>query len=61
MTQNRTEEWFLSGNAKWRPTWSTPATMEQLRKYGQPPERPLMIGTSRLAISNVTLDVLWSN
>jgi hypothetical protein len=61
MTQNRTEEWFLAGNAKWRPTWSTPATMEQLRKYGQPPERPLMIGTSRLPISNVTLEVLWSN
>ena len=46
MVQNTTTERFLAGNSKWRPTWDTPATMEQMRKYGEAPNNPLMIGTS---------------
>lgn len=46
MAQNTTTERFLAGNAKWRPTWNTPPTMEQIRKNGSAPDSPLMIGKS---------------
>ncbi|CAI6301219.1 unnamed protein product [Periconia digitata] len=45
MAQNTTTERFLTGNSKWRPTWKTPFTMEQMRKFGAGPENPLMIVT----------------
>jgi hypothetical protein len=46
MAQNTTTERFLIGNSKWRPTWDTPFTMEQMRRQGAAPDNPLMISTS---------------
>ncbi|OAL05139.1 hypothetical protein IQ06DRAFT_333352 [Phaeosphaeriaceae sp. SRC1lsM3a] len=46
MPTNTTTEKFLAGNEKWRPSWKTPPTMEQIRKVGMGPENPLLVSTT---------------
>ncbi|PVH99361.1 hypothetical protein DM02DRAFT_656514 [Periconia macrospinosa] len=44
MSEHLTES-FLAGNAKWRPTWKNPATMEQMRTFQSDLNNPVMIVT----------------
>ncbi|KAH7076064.1 carbonic anhydrase [Paraphoma chrysanthemicola] len=44
MAHNSTTERLLSSNAKWRPSWTTPVTMGQMRQ-GAAINKPLMIIT----------------
>ncbi|KAF2030695.1 carbonic anhydrase [Setomelanomma holmii] len=45
MAESTATERILAGNAKWHPTYKTPATMEQMRLFGSSGDKPMMVVT----------------